>query len=309
MVDLADALEVDRERLEGVLRYLANEDLIAIDGYGRVRLTPAGQEMREYKPWYDLLVGGYGRSFDDLPAIVGARSSYAGRKGHFVAEGSCGISQFDALPMTASLLSGELQNVRTVVDIGCGDGSYLIELCLSVPGVNGIGFELDPEVVDEGNALATRRGLSDRVSMKLGRAATAIPELPDGMGPFCFVTAFVLQEILEQSGRHAVVELLRGTFNRYPDSRWIVIEVDHRPSDPAIMEHGLGLAYYNPYYLLHVVTEQRLETVDYWTRLFDEAGLRVSATTLPDPQIDSLGLKVGFLLASSGSEASRGSEG
>jgi 2-ketoarginine methyltransferase len=93
--------------------------------------------------------------------------------------------------------------------------------------------------------------------------------------------------------------MLRSTFDRYPDSHWIVIEVDHRPQDPSVMSKSLGLAYYNPYYLIHYFTEQRLASVQFWEQLYTEAGLRVVAVEHPEPSYDSLGLKVGFLLARS----------
>jgi len=47
------------------------------------------------------------------------------------------------------------------------------------------------------------------------------------------------------------------------------------------MAHPLALAYYNPYYLIHKVTEQRLEKVAFWEALFDEAGVRVCAMDRP----------------------------
>jgi 2-ketoarginine methyltransferase len=155
---------------------------------------------------------------------------------------------------------------------------------------------MDALSVDAGNAAARSLGLSDRVLIRFGRTATETPDLGDQVGPFCFLTAFVLQEILEQAGRSAVIQLLTSTFRRHPGASWIVIEVDHRPRDPGVMSHPLGLGYYNPYYLIHALTEQRLETLDFWYSLFSEAGLAVAAVERPDPSIDSLGLKVGFLL-------------
>jgi 2-ketoarginine methyltransferase len=202
--------------------------------------------------------------------------------------------------MTRALLAQVPTTVGTVVDIGCGDGSYLLDLCTAVPGAHGIGFELDASTVDAGNAAARARGLADRIEIRQGRLATDVPDVDDLDGPFCFVTAFVFQELLEQTGRASVVALLRHSFDRHPDAHWIVVEVDHRPDDPAVMEHPLGLAYYNAYYLLHVITEQRLETVEFWFELFAEAGVRVLAVERPDPNIDSLGLKVGFLLGRPG---------
>jgi len=303
--DLSDDLNLNENRLGGFLAYLANEGFVELLAEGGVRLTAVGATISAFQPWYTLLVGGYAQTFLELPKALARDGPYADRNSSQVGLGSCGISQYDALPMTRSLLERIAGSWRTVVDLGCGDGSYLLDLCRSLPGVRGIGLDPDPNSVAAARRTAEKYGIADRVNIRVG----GIPELPDlgaEVGPFCFITAFVLQEVLEQSGRHAIVELLRLSFGRYPDACWIVIEVDHRPDDPSVMSRGLGLAYYNPYYLIHQLTQQKLERVAFWHEVFREAGLRVLAVEHPDPSYDSLALKVGFLLTRDGSIFGRG---
>jgi 2-ketoarginine methyltransferase len=293
--DLSEDLNLNENRLGGFLAYLANEGFVELLTKGGVRLTAVGSTISAFQPWYTLLVGGYAQTFIELPKVLGRDGRYADRNSSQVGLGSCGISQYDALPMTRSLLDKIEGSWRTVVDLGCGDGSYLLDLCRSLPGVRGIGLDPDLDSVTTALRTAEKYGIADRVDIRVG----SIPELPDlagEMGPFCFITAFVLQ-VLEQSGRSAIVELLKRCFGRYPDACWIVIEVDHRPDDPSVMSRGLGLAYYNPYYLIHQLTQQKLERVAFWQEVFRESGLRVLAVEHPDPTYDSLALKVGFLLA------------
>jgi len=293
---MADHLGLDTSRFRGLMTYLHNEGVVVLGDDDGVRLTRFGEDLATFQPWYELLVGGYGESFRNLPEVLKLAGPYATRDPSWVATGSCGISQFDALPMTRALLSQIPTAVNTVVDIGCGDGTYLVDLCASVPEIQGVGFELEPSIVAAGNAFVAYRGLAERVVVRQAHLATEVPDVDDCQGPLCFITAFVLQELLEQTGRPSVVELIRTTFERYPDAYWVVVEVDHRPLDAEVMSHPLGLAYYNPYYLLHVVTEQRLESLAFWEELFAEAGVKTLAIERPDPKIDSLGLKVGFLL-------------
>ena len=295
--ELAESLKLNERRLFGFLQYLANEGFVELDNES-VRLTSKGRGIADFFPWYKLLVGGYAQTFQQLAAALKAGSPYATRDSSNVGVGSCGISQHDALPMTRRLLSRIKGDWHTVVDLGCGDGSYLVDLCRSIPGIRGLGFDSEPASVEIARRAAVEYGIADRLEIRLSRA-TALPDLSLEAGPFCFITAFVLQEILEQSGRSAVLEMLRSTFDRYPDSHWIVIEVDHRPQDPSVMSKSLGLAYYNPYYLIHYFTEQRLASVQFWEQLYSEAGLTVLAVEHPEPSYDSLGLKVGFLLARS----------
>ncbi len=291
--ELAAQLKLHERRLRGFISYLMNEGYISLED-DRVQLTAAGKEIANLRPWYELLVGGYAPTFQQLSTVLQDDGPYATRNTASVGRGSCGISQHDALPMTRRLLGRIEGEWRTVVDLGCGDGSYLVDLCRSLPRARGIGIDSEPASVDAALQSAERHGIRDRVDIRLG-TATNLSHLSTEAGPFCFITAFVLQEILEQDGRSTIVDLLTSTFDRFPDAHWVVIEVDHQPDDTRIRT-GLGVSYYNPYYLLHHLTEQRLETVGFWREIFRDAGLNVEAVEYPEAFYDSMRLKVGFLL-------------
>jgi 2-ketoarginine methyltransferase len=296
---LAKLTGLSEKRLVAFLEYLANEGYVILDSDNEtVSLSEKGHLIEPFYPWYKLLVGGYAQSFMQLGDVLADETKYANRNSFNVGIGSCGISQFDAIPITLKLLNKIDQGFSSIVDIGCGDGRYLIELCKLFPAVKGIGIETKVETVQFGNQLAVENQLGDRVKIIHGNETNLIdvPPLPD---PFCFITAFVLQEILEQSGREAVLKLLLTIFSTHPDSSLIVIEVDNRKEDKEMLSNGLGQAYYNAYYLIHQITQQKLETKIYWEQLFIEANLDIIAVEYPDPDYDSLQLKMGFLLRKS----------
>ncbi len=293
---LALQKKLNERRLLGFLQYLANEGYVIITESRKIKLTSKGEKIVEFYPWYKLLIGGYAKSFQQLAPALSVNGFYASRDSLNVGIGSCGISQHDALPMTRRLLDRVSIKLNTIVDLGCGDGSYLIDLCKSFPEIHALGLDPDQDTVKVAMVEAKAQGVANRVSIKVGDAKD-LSFLSKETGPFCFITAFVLQEILEQSGRDEIIVMLKRIINIYPDSYWIVIEVDHRPEDSSVMSSGLGLAYYNPYYLIHNITEQRLEKLEFWNLLFQEVGLKVISIEHPDPVYDSLGLKVGFLLS------------
>jgi 2-ketoarginine methyltransferase len=155
-----------------------------------------------------------------------------------------------------------------------------------------------PSSVERGTALRAERGVADRLELLQGNAADVVKlDLPDNGRGTCFMTAFVLQEMLEQDGEAAVEDLLRTVFETYPEARWLVAEMDHQPTAPVLSTHGLGLAFYNPYFLIHTLTEQRLKTREQWRELTDRIGLTWLATAETDDRVDSTGLQFGFLLA------------
>lgn len=285
--DVADALELDVARTGGFLRYLANENYVALSG-DTVTLTGKGRQLAPYRPWYELLVGGYAQTFQQITDVLQGKG-YASRDGRMVGVGSCGMSAFDALPLVRDLMSDLPAAPASLVDLGCGDGTFLTSLVTESDRLTGLG--VDPFAPEEPTAPGVRfvrSGATDYVAEH--GAAPGAERDPSRM----FVAAFLLQEILEQEGRAAVVGLVRGALRQ--GGHLAVVEVDHRPADPAVMRHGLGQAYYNPYYLLHILTEQRLETDAFWQDLFADAGATVVSRRVADPRVDSTGLEIGYLL-------------
>jgi 2-ketoarginine methyltransferase len=140
-------------------------------------------------------------------------------------------------------------------------------------------------------------GLEDRVHLQ-NVTAQEFVEQTDIADPDLVVLGFVLHEILGADGEAGVQDFLLSLTRRFPSMAIIVIEVDHQPRNPTIMRHDLARAYYNPYYLFHHFTNQRLEDGEYWRGLFSRLGFAIHAEETTDPRMDSTGLELGFLLRS-----------
>ncbi len=253
--DLAARLGMDAGRLTGLLRYLAAEGVVT-GPEDRPALTAKGREYLAFRPWYELLIGGYGATLLELPQVMADRGAFASRNGTMVGRGSCGISRYDAIPLVRRLLATLPTPPDAVVDLGCGDGTFLLDLCAD--GIRGVGPTRTP-ATSRGpgspppDAVSTARSSSSwpppRTTWpgsRAGRRALLPDRLlaPGGAGA---------------AGREATKEVVRKAITCAPGARLAIVEVDHRPLDPGVTRHGLGLAYYNPYYLLHQITEQRLE--------------------------------------------------
>ncbi len=285
--NIAEALGMQPSRVTGFLRYLANEDIVSIED-GVLALTAKGRGLRDFRPWYELLVGGYANTFGQITQTLG-QQEYATRDGSKVGVGSCGISQYDALPLVRRLLMDAPVSPTEIVDIGCGSGDFLIDLATDYPGATAIGVDPHAPVEKQTDTLVFHQASAvDFVRNLKAGAGNA------GRADRLFVGAFLLQEILEQQGRATIVEMVRTIIES--GAYFAVVEVDHRPADPSVMRHGLGQAYYNPYYFLHVLTEQRLETTDFWLDLFDDAGAAIVSRHTVNPSVDSTGLEFGCLL-------------
>ena len=152
---------------------------------------------------------------------------------------------------------------RTLLDLGCGNAMYLVEFCKTMPQLRAYGVEPSRDACLSAERIIAAEGLSDRIKV-INKSVRDFLEGKEDLKPDVMVLGFVLHEILGQEGKAGVIDFLKTVTARYPAINLIVIEVDNQAANPTIMEHGLAKAYYNPYYLIHEFTEQRLMTDAWW---------------------------------------------
>jgi 2-ketoarginine methyltransferase len=290
---LAETLDLDPTKLKGLLEYCSNESLVTIDGY-QISLTEQGKRFSRFKGWYEMFIGGYGNTFLQMGACLRKEGGSATRDAELVGIGSCAISHYDALPLLNNILSRSHKSYANVLDIGCGNAAYLIEFCKYFPTIKATGVEPDKGGYSTGKKLVEAAGLTDRITLI---NANAIDFFSDtSIEPDLIIISFVLHEILGQSGESAVTQFLQIVLEKFPSIDIAIIEVDNQISKSEIMQHNLSTAYYNPYYLLHYFTKQKLETDDYWCNLFTSIGLDIIAKEYTDPNVDSTKLEICYLL-------------
>jgi 2-ketoarginine methyltransferase len=292
---IAAALHLDEHRLRGLLLFLGNEGVTAVED-DAVSLTAKGRQYGEFRGWYTMMIGGYAQTVQQLADALPAGSPAATRNGRYVGQGSCEVSRYDGMPITRTLLDRAGVTAREVLDLGCGDGLYLVELCRELPGVSAWGAEPDPGGYAEAVAQVERAGLADRVRLSNTGAIEFLNAPPAGCDPNVIVLGYVLHEVLAQAGEQAVVALLQNIVRAFPKINIVVIEVAAEIDNRQLMRHGLARNFWNPYYLLHYFTPQLLRKRPYWDRLFRGAGLELADLVTTDPSVDSTGLELGYLL-------------
>ena len=294
---IADRLGLDVTRLESLVDYCIVEDLI-VDYNGALRATDRLRAFAEFRPWFELLVGGYGRTALEIGSVLANGALYCSRNTTLVGKGSTGISQFDTIPIVRKLLH-DIDDFDLLVDVGCADAAYIIDLCRSRPALQAIGIEPNRAAAISAKARIEDAGLSQRASVEITDFQTylqsdATPS-PAVSRPACYLMAFVLQEMVAQAGISAVTTTLRRLAEG-PAKYVVVIEVDYRRRDQVLLG-GLGRAYYNPYFLFHRFTKQQLLPREQWEKLFLDAGFRIRDTAQPDLGVDPTRLEVGYLLS------------
>lgn len=293
--ELAECHNMDSERLAVFCSYLRNEGYLDIQD-GQVSLSRKGAAMDEFRPWYTMLVGGYAESFMQVGEKLQRGSGSASRDLPHVGIGSCGISHYDAIPLTRSLMNRVPGQCTRMLDMGCGNGRYLVEFCQALPEID-IAWGVEPSLgsCQDAIGMVERAGLQDRINI-IHSPAIEFLDADYSYQPNFAVLGFVLHEILGQEGRDGVRQFINKLMRRFPEMHLIIIEVDNQIDHPDFMKHGLSQAYYNGYYLLHPFTNQRLETTVFWEELFAECELEVIAKEFTNPTVDSTQLEVGYLL-------------
>lgn len=292
---LADALYMEHDRLRGFLLYLANEAVVEVER-DNVRLTSKGRQYAEFRAWYTMMIGGYALTMSQLGVALARGAPACSRNARYVGMGSCEISRFDGIPMTNSLIRHAGLQCREVLDLGCGNGLYLVEFCRHMPGIRAWGSEPDKGGYEEAMRLVEIAGMSDRIRLSNASATEFLRDPPADCDPDLMVLSYVLHEVLGQEGEEMVLALLKGIVGRFPRIHIVVIEVANEIDNVAAMRHGLASAFWNPYFLLHYFTQQRLEKRAYWEDLFARAGLEIAGFTSTDPHVDSTGIELGYLL-------------
>lgn len=130
-------------------------------------------------------------------------------------------------PLVAELL--ERRGVGAVLDIGCGDGSFLLKVAASLPGVRFTGVDHSEMAVRDARRKVRRRGASN-VEVRQGffdpgwerdrwDAITTRFTLQHASRPEAFVSA--VHDRLERGGSFMAVESLDGyTDCQVPDETW-----------------------------------------------------------------------------------------
>lgn len=289
---LRSRLHCGDEIIDALLSYLLNEQVIAAPSGDMFILTERGRRMLRQKGWFRLFIGGYEPVLRSLSVLLRHGTGGEIRNMAAVARGSGEISPFDAVPLILRLIERSGQVCGSILDVGCGNGQLLCEVLQQIPAAFGIAVDPSQEALVEAERVIAARELSGRIQLALGDAFA--PPNPQREPDF-ILAAFTLQEILGSSGEDILVERMTSAAQHWPDARWIVVEVDHQPgSDVMRMMYGLG--YYNPYFLLHPLTRQRLLPRLEWIRIFERAGLAVQEELTADPAVDPTGFELGFLL-------------
>ena len=223
--------------------------------------------VEEGRGWFDLVYG-YEEVFHFLEPLLRKDRVYASdvrRHADYVALGSGEIEASVYFPLAMSIIAK--QGYSRVLDLGCGDGTFLRALCQSDAGVTAYGIDIAPEAVANGVERARDAGLQNRIHL-FAEDISSLESAPETLRDVEVATTFfVLHELLYE-GAERVVNFLQSYRRVFPGVPLIVFEVIRPTMEQMRKRPGMAIHYA----LYHDLTHQRMGTRDQWRDMFQEAG-------------------------------------
>lgn len=217
--------------------------------------------------WFEI-VDGYKDVFHSLESMLKKEKQYGKdiyRNTEWVAKGSGEIENWIFFPLAADIV--RKKGYRKVLDLGCGDGTFLRRMCERDKDITGFGIDIAPDAIDDGCKKNRMSGLDNRISL-LSEDVCKIEKLPKAFRQIDVAfTYFVPHEILAIR-EEKLIEFLRSYIRLFPGIPLIVFEAVRPTADEMRSRPGPAIQYF----LYHDLTDQKPVSRNEWKRLFELAG-------------------------------------
>jgi SAM-dependent methyltransferase len=266
----ARSRNLDPEILDSLCVALYAMRFLGKSANGSYVLDTKGRLLVEMtRGWFDGVYG-YEEMVHHLEALLKKQMVYGTdlrRRADFVAVGSGEIENRFYFPLAIDMI--KRHGWHKVMDLGCGDGTFLRRLCEQINDVTGCGLDIAPEAIAAGRQQVRSGGLEDRVQLCVGDI-NALEELPEPLRSVEATTVFfVLHEVLFD-GPDKVITLLQSYRRLFHGVPLIVFEVI-RPT-PEEMRRRPGMAV--QYVLQHDLSHQKLVDSRQWREMFRAVGFQ-----------------------------------
>jgi len=232
----------------------------SLDAKGQLLVTVA-------RGWFDGVYG-YEEVYHSLEALLKKEKQYGKevqRRPEYVARGSEAMEGWFHFPLAIESI---IKNgFKKVLDVGCGNGTFLRMLCERNREVRGYGIDIATEIIAEGRERTRQAGLQERIEFFV-TDISALEKVPEALDGVEVATIFLMLHELLFAGAGSVIAFLQRFRTVFPGVPLLIFEVD-RPT-PEEMRQRPGMAIH--YLLQHDLSHQKLVSSQEWKDIFRAAG-------------------------------------
>ena len=217
-------------------------------------------------PFYSVYA--YQDIFHNLEGLLKKEKTFGvdvRRDSEFVAKGSGAVGELLVFPMMADVIAH--RQYSHILDLCCGDATFLIDLCERNPTLRAHGIDISTEAIASGEGKVARKGFGGRIDLVAADAFRVDTVAGQLQGIDAVTCIYALHEFLTDD-QQRILDLFRRFMQTFPGVPLIICEV-MRHSPEELRKRPGGVAEIQ---LWHDLSNQQLMSRDQWKALFHKAG-------------------------------------
>lgn len=265
----AELKYLNKEKLRFICEYLYSVKI-----FGKNKnlyfLTDEGRILVEDAKGFFYFLYAYAPIFENLPAIIRNKKTYnkdVFRRAKFVGLASSETERW--LPFIIAKEIIRRYGAASVLDLGCGDCSFLFSLYRENNNIKCFGIDSSEEVINHAKEKISKEGLFGSFTLLVGDIFK-IDKIPENFREVDIITClFILHEYFSQ--KEKLINLLKEIKSCCNYNYILVCELCRqeaeymRKNKTAISEH----------HLFHNLSDQSLASFQEWCMIFIEAGFDI----------------------------------
>ncbi|ARU55392.1 methyltransferase [Oleiphilus messinensis] len=284
---LADKMQANPESTQIVLDFLVDMRVMQKHDSGYQLPASEREGICREMGFLEWLVGGYNPVIAAIEGMMKGELVYGkeiNRNDQAMAASSAHISKYFTDQHMLELL--ELDAVETLLDIGCGSGLRLIDICERIPKLKGIGVDISPDCCKLATSNVEKNDLASRIRVEQGHAESWILNESERLKqignantrPADLVMCFaMMHDLLNHEGM--AEKFLTDIKTGLGEGAYIMIQDQMQlPSNTRQNRDSWGRGFE----VIHHFMGQRLFLVERYEQLFKEVGLKVIKKRLTD---------------------------
>jgi 2-ketoarginine methyltransferase len=274
--DFARRHNLNAQTLHAVCKYLDGIGWVGLQGS---LLEPAGivgTLLQEPRGLYELGYA-YEPVMNALDGLLSGKAVFGKdvqRRTDWVGIGSGRLCQQLPYPVLGDLVAR--YGGKRVIDLGCGDGAFMIWMLRHIPGLRVTGLDLDAPTADLARRRIAEENLAGRATVLRGDMFDLLggERSPGGLPDLSQVDTITVCDTFHEylwEGEDPIVDFLKGLKSRRPGITIVMGDFCVQDED-WLRKHPIASL---EHHLWHDLTRQRLISETQWRRVFDRAGMQV----------------------------------